>query len=147
MGDLQAIFLGLLVILSFNVVIYMIAILRKPPKKKPRYIESFETDESSEEVLKAIAYFALHNNMDIEFFSKTENRITVGNKLSFWSGGLFFYPIYLTKKDNGRTLVEVGVKAKAGITGSAAFRDRIKVINGVKAAIFMFEHKKTTQNE
>jgi len=140
-------FILFIVIMIFLFSVFgLVAILRKPPKKKPRYIESFSTKTAPKDVLKAITYFALHSGMDIDVFPESENRITLGDRLTIWSFG-FFYPIYISKKDNGITLVEIGVKGKASVTGTVAFRYRMKVVNGIKAAIFMLERKKANNHE
>ncbi len=134
-------FHGFTWLLFIMLVFYMVTVLRKPPKKKPRYIESFEVEAPPEVILEAIAYFGMKKNMDIDFFDENERRITLGDRLNLFSGA-FFYPIYLTTEENGATLVEVGVKGKASITGSAAFRYRDKVVQGIKAAIFMKSHSR-----
>jgi len=119
------------------IIIIIIAILRKPPKKKPQYIESFKSEYSPDNALKSITYYALHSGYEIEYFSEQEKRITLGDPFSF-SRGSFFYPIYIGVDETGHTLVEVGVKGKISITGSAAFRFRDKVVNGIKALTFLY---------
>ncbi len=136
MYELAWLFLFSAVILAVLAIFSMLAMFRKPPKKKPRYIEAFEASAPPEIILTAIVSFSLEQNMNIEYFNEYEGKIILGDKLSIWTFG-FFYPIYLTSKETGKTLVEVGVRGKASITGTVAFRYRDKVVNGIKGVVFM----------
>ncbi len=136
MYELAYMFAIIIACLVILIAFTLTAMLRPSPKKKPRYIESFEARTSPEQVLKAIVYFALKSGMDIEYFDENELRITLGDRVTIWNLG-FFYPIYLSLNENGKTLVEVGVKGKASVTGTVAFRYRDKVVNGIKAVMFI----------
>ena len=132
----EALALAIIVWLIIVCVFCVIATMRKPPLKKPRrYIKSFETTLRTDEVMKSIVNFAIRTGYRIENFDEKEGRIILSDGITLTSWG-FFYPIFISKSDSGSTVVEVGVRGKASIVGTIAFRCQERVLNGIKGYIF-----------
>ena len=129
---LMMIFLLCVIIL---LIFYTVAELRKPPrKKKQKFIVSFITSKEPKDALSSIVRYALTRGFYIDYYPNEMDNIVLSDKPTIWSSG-FFYPIYLSKSDDGQTLVEVGVRGKVSIIGSFAFRYRDRVFNALKAAV------------
>lgn len=127
-------FLKWMILFVFMVLIfYTIAFLRKPPKKK-KNILSFHSEKRAKEIMRAIVRYAIENGFIIDDFSEGFDKIVISDKPSLTTFGNF-YPIFLSETGDSGTLVEVGVSAKATITGTASFRYRDRVINALKAVI------------
>ena len=116
-------------------VFYIIAGMRRAPRKKPRHLMTFTITITPQEALKAVIDFALQTGYEIDDFAETEGRIILSDSISLTSWG-FFYPIYVSKNGDGSTLIEVGIKSKAPIAGTIALRHQERCFNGVKAFIF-----------
>ncbi len=123
---------GIVIIIA---VFLIIAGMRRAPRKKPRHLMSFRTTMTLREGLKSIIDFAIQRGYEIDDFTEMEGRIILSDSVSPTSWG-FFYPIYVSKNDNGSTLIEVGIRGKAPIAGTFALRHQERCFNGLKAFIF-----------
>ena len=123
---------GIVIIIA---VFLIIAGMRGAPRKKLRHLTSFTTTMNIKEAMKAVIDFALQGGYRIDDFEETEGRIILSDSVSTTSWG-FFYPIYLSKNDNGSILIEVGIRGKAPIAGTIALRHKERCFNGLKAFIF-----------
>ena len=99
---------------------------------RPSNLKSFVTDADFEQVMKAIVRFAQQSIYSLDTFDEENGFIVLSESASATHWG-FLYPIYLDRKD-GKTIVEVGIKAKVGfIIHSSNYE---KCFNQIKAAVF-----------
>ncbi len=131
MDDLHFI-AGIVIIIAAFLII---AGMRRAPRKKLRHLMSFTTTMNIKEAMKVVIDFALQGGYRIDDFEETEGRIILSDSVSSTSWG-FFYPIYVSKNDDGSTLVEVGIRGKAPIAGTIALRHQERCFNGLNAFIF-----------
>ena len=103
--------------------------------EKPSGLKTFVADASSEAVLKTIIRFAQQTGYSIDTIEDNNGRIVLSDSATATSWG-FFYPIFLSQKEDGKTLVEIGIKSKAIQFGPIVSQHHEKCFNGIKAAIF-----------
>ena len=132
-------------ILFFTIVVlvigHFIASMRKGPSttgKKPNRIQSFSTVSSPEEALKSVIRFAQESGYNISSMDEASCRVVLEESASASSWG-FFFPVFISKKSDGSTLIEVGIKSKLVQVGPIVSRSHNKCVNGIKATLFAKE--------
>jgi hypothetical protein len=121
-------------------VIYGIAGMQKGTSSmgKPRRILTFSTNTTIEKTMQIIIQY--QNKYKIDDFNEVKFIIVLSDSPPFnplvSTGYGFFYPIYLTKQNEGRIDIEVGIKGKLFQWGPIVSRNHEKCFNGIKAAVF-----------
>ena len=101
---------------------------------KPSNSKSFETNLELNKALKLIIQYAQNNDYKVDDFDAEKSIVVLCDGTSLTSYGNT-YPIFLSKKDENTTLIEVGIKSKFASTVSAgSLHD--KCFNGIRTAIF-----------
>jgi hypothetical protein len=103
--------------------------------EKPSNLKSFVANASSEVVLKTIVRFAQQTGYIVDTIEENNGRIALSDSATATSWG-FFYPIFLSQQEDGKTLVEIGIKSKAIQVGPIVTQHHDKCFNGIKAAVF-----------
>ena len=103
-------------------------------RKRPNKIIAFTVAVPPTKVIQIIREFAQNNRYSISPFSEVENRIILGEGASWTSYG-FFYPVYISDKDNGSSLIEVGIKGKVMQFGPIVSKKHKNMVNDLKKAI------------
>lgn len=78
---------------------------------KPKRVLSFTTEDSPEAVVQAILERTQGSTYTIDKVADANPRLILSTPPTATTWG-FFYPIYLTRHDDGRTLVEVGIQSR-----------------------------------
>jgi len=104
-------------------------------EEKPSNLNSFVADADSQAVLKIIVRFAQQTGYSIDTLEENTGRIVLSDSATATSWG-FFYPIFVSQREDGKTLVEVGIKSKAIQVGPVVSQHHEKCFNGIKAAIY-----------
>lgn len=102
---------------------------------KPRDLMSFESQVDDKLALETIVNFAQQTGYSIDTIDENNKRIVLSDSATMTSWG-FFYPIFISRQDNGSTLVEVGIRSKAIMVGPVVTQHHEKCFNGIRAAIF-----------
>lgn len=116
----------------------IIAAMRKGSsavKTKPGRLMSFTTAMAPQDVMRIVARFAQQSGYKIDEIAESDGRIILSDSATATSWG-FFYPVYVSKQDDGNTLVEVGIKSQLIQVGPIVSRNHERCFNGIKAAIF-----------
>lgn len=134
---------GILTILAFPLAISIFFLLvhisrtRKATpllKQKPKRLLRFITNQSPQSIIEHVAFLARTVNYTIEDINESKGRIILGSSFNWTSWG-FFYPIYTSLQNDGKTLVEVGIKSRLYQYGPLVTRAHKKFYNKVKNAI------------
>lgn len=137
------IILGVLTILTFPFAISIffmfihISKTRKAPfllKQKPKRLLRFSTSQSPQKIIEQVILLAHTFNYPIEDIDESRGRIILSSSINWTSWG-FFYPIYTSLQNDGKTLVEVGIKSRLYQYGPLVTRAHKKFYNKVKNAI------------
>ena len=131
---IESLIIGLIVI----GILLIISEMRKGDsalETRPRRVKSFTVKGDPQTVLKIILQFAYRGGYDIEALDEEKGRIVLGESATSVSWG-FFYPIFISARPDGKTLVEVGIKSKLFQAGPIVSRSHERCFNGIKAAVF-----------
>ena len=135
--DMDTLIIAGLVVLIFT----GIAVMRKGSsavKTKPGQLMSFTTLMTASDVVKTVVRFAQQTGYEIDDIADSGERIILSDSTTLTSVG-YFYPVYVSKQNDGNTLVEVGIKSKVlqvgPIASTIASRRLERCFNGIKAAI------------
>jgi len=110
---------------------------RKAPlllKQKPKRLLGFITNQSPQKIIVQVTLIASTFNYTIEDIDESIGRIILGSSVNWTSWG-FFYPVYVSIQNDGKTLVEVGIKSRLIQGGPLVTRAHKKFYNRVKSAI------------
>jgi hypothetical protein len=105
-------------------------------KSKPKRLHSITTTNNPQETLKAIVRFAQQSNYHLSFIDEIKYQTVLEDSPSLTSWG-FFYPIFISQRDDKTTLIEVGIKSKLVQIGPIVSIHHQRCINGIKAALFL----------
>ncbi len=104
---------------------------------KPRRLMSFVANESHLITFKTIAKYAQQSDYRIDAIDENSGRLVLSDSASLISFG-FFYPIFLEKDKEGKTLVEIGIKSKLFQYGPLVSRSHERCFNAIKAALLSY---------
>ncbi len=79
--------------------------------KKPKRVLSFTTSQEIDHVLQAIIRSVEESEYGLETTDDENPRLILGTPPTATTWG-FFYPVYLTRQDDGQTLIEVGIQSR-----------------------------------
>ena len=116
----------------------IIAAMRKGSsavKTKPSRLMSFTTARAPHDVMTIVIRFAQQSGYKIDEIAESDGRILLSDSATATSWG-FFYPVYVSKQNDGNSLVEVGIKSQLIQVGPIVSRNHERCFNGIKAAIF-----------
>lgn len=116
----------------------IIAAMRKGSsavKTKPSRLMSFTTARAPHDVMTIVVRFAQQSGYKIDEIAESDGRILLSDSATATSWG-FFYPVYVSKQNDGNSLVEVGIKSQLIQVGPIVSRNHERCFNGIKAAIF-----------
>jgi|GEM_PF-4128779 len=122
-------------------VLNFIALTKKSSTIKRETIKRLKpllTELPIQDAMEIIKNFALSNNYKIEIIDKNNNQLVLSD-----SGiGIFmygnFYPIYFSTRKDGKTIVEIGIKAKVGGEDWATNNNHNKCVNGIQNALEVY---------
>ena len=103
--------------------------------KKPSRIKSFTTTTPLDKVMKTLIHFAQSSGYKVDDFNESDAILVLSDSASLTSYG-FFYPVYLSKQSDGKTVVNIGIKSKAFQLGPIVSRNHEKCFNGIKTALY-----------
>jgi len=103
-------------------------------KHKPKQLIAFATPRPVEEVAEIVQEFARENAYKLEDVDLTAGRIILSDSASRNSWG-FFYPVYISKQDEGGTLVEVGIKSRLVQIGRQVKTSHTKCAEALEKAL------------
>lgn len=112
-------------------------------KKKPDNLKKLYTNIPPKDVFKLILGFAnQQGKYEIAHFDKEKHQIVIGTPTSFKDNGAF-YPIYISNSNDGKTLIEIGIKNKdiwwRSASWGALAREHETFYNGINALILSNE--------
>ena len=109
----------------------------KTDMKKPSKTISISTDIDIKKAMKTIISFAQTNGYKVDDFNEDEAIIVISNSASARSYG-FIFPIYLSKLNDNKVNIEIGIKSKSGTqTYGPIFNKNLDdCVNGIKTAIY-----------
>ncbi len=111
---------------------------KKLISKKPKKLFQIISSQEDKAIIKAVVKFAADMKYEINHFDAKEGIIILSKPLSFFSNG-FFFPIYITQKDN-EILIEIGIVSKAIQIGPIPKRTLERCYQGIKAYLFCAEN-------
>ena len=92
---------------------------------------SFTIDNYGEHPLKTIIDFASKNGYEVDDVDENRMIIILSDSATFSSYG-FFYPIYLSKQDEEKLVVEIGIISKFFQLDTIINNKHEKCVNGIK---------------
>lgn len=104
-------------------------------ESRPTRVQSFTATGQPQETLKAIARFAQQAGYKISVMDEDKGQLVLEESASAISWG-FFFPVFVSRRSDTATLVEVGIKSKLVQVGPVVTRSHEKCVNGMKAALF-----------
>lgn len=116
----------------------IIAAMRKGSsavKTKPSRLMSFTTARAPHDVMTIVVRFAQQSGYKIDEIAESDGHILLSDSATATSWG-FFYPVYVSRQNDGNSLVEVGIKSQLIQVGPIVSRNHERCFNGIKAAIF-----------
>lgn len=105
-------------------------------KARPQRRSSFATAMPPQEALKVIIRYAFQRDYIIEALDENQEWIVLGQPTTFQDWG-FFFPIWITNRDENRSLVDVGIQSKGGQIGPRVSRTHERFLNGLKGAFLV----------
>lgn len=124
-----------IVIASIILIIVSMRSGKSQIETKPSDLMSLETPIDDKLALETIVNFAQQTGYSIDTIDESTKRICLSDSATLTSWG-FFYPIFISRKSNGLTLVEVGIRSKWVMVGPIVSQHHEKCFNGIRAAIF-----------
>lgn len=103
-------------------------------KQKPKRLLRFITNQSPKKIIEQVTLIASTFNYTIEDIDESIGRIILGSQLNWISWG-FFYPVYISNQNDGKTYVEIGIKSRLYQRGPLVTRAHKKFYNRVKNTI------------
>ncbi len=101
---------------------------------KPSNAKSFETNLELDKALKLIIQYGQNSGYKVDDFDAEKSIVVLSDGTSLTSYGNI-YPVFLSKKDENTTVIEVGIKSKfASTVSTGSLHD--KCFNGIRTAIF-----------
>jgi len=100
---------------------------------KPKRLLSFTTAHTPHDVLQTIIEKTQGSEYTIESIDEENLRLILSTPPTATTWG-FFYPVYLAKQDDGRTLVEVGIQSKLYQMGPLVRRQHERCFAHIKGA-------------
>ena len=102
---------------------------------KTSRLQSFTVATNPQETLKSIVRFAQQAGNKISAIDEAKGQLVLEESASATSWG-FFLPVFVSRRSDNSTLVEVGIKSKLVQVGPIVSRSHDKCVNGIKAALF-----------
>jgi len=103
-------------------------------KKKSKKLKSFTSSLPPREAFKAVVCWASASTYKIDDINEEETKLVLSDGVTFTSWG-FFYPVFVSAAENGKSLIEVGIKSKALQIGPKVWRAHERCMSAVKAAL------------
>ena len=132
----------LIIILIFLFIILAVSVMRSSKKliiKKPHNLYLINSSLKIQTIIKSIIRFSADKKYEIDHFDAEGGVIILSKPLNFFSNG-FFFPIYITQKDN-EAIIEIGIVSKAIQIGPIPKRTLERCINGIRAYLYCAENK------
>ena len=114
-------------------------------KYKPKLLLRFFTTQSPQTIIEQVSLLAGTFNYTIEDIDESIGRIILGSSFNWISWG-FFYPVYISIQNDGKTCVEVGIKSRLFQYGPLVTRAHKKFYNRVKNTILWSGWKNQEKN-
>ena len=119
------------------VVFYVVAANRRAASvmgSRPHRILSFAVPMPPAEAFEAVARAAQAGGYNIDATDHAKGQAVLSSGASLTNFG-FFYPVFVTPRDGGGSLVEIGIKSKAFQWGPIVGSNHRRCFNGIKAAL------------
>ena len=91
-----------------------------------------------EKVFDAITEFAKYNGYRVDTIEKQNGRIVLSESASISSWGNF-YPIQIKTRDDGKTIVEVGIRGKISQKGFDINKNHQRCVSGIQSQLSALE--------
>ncbi len=102
---------------------------------KPKRLLSFTTAHTTHDVLQILIEKTQGSEYSIDSVDEEHLSLILSTPPTATTWG-FFYPVYLTQQDDGRTLVEVGIQSKLYQMGPLVRRQHERCFAHVKGVLY-----------
>ena len=105
--------------------------------EKPSKIIKITSELGISDVYKKLLKYSQNCAYKVESLDEEKHVIVFGDDATLTSYG-FLYPIYLSE-ENGKTIIEIGIKSKAFQVGPIVTKSHEKFVNNIKIAVMNLE--------